>query len=55
MASYLADPSERTTVRASTFTASLVLAKEGVVELAQTAAFAPIFVRSRAGAEPAGG
>lgn len=55
MASYLADPSERTTVRASTFTASLELAKEGVVEIAQTAAFAPIFVRARTTAEPADG
>lgn len=55
MATYLADPAERTTVRASTFTASLELAKEGLVEIAQAAAFAPIFVRPRAAAEAADG
>lgn len=55
MATYLADPSERTTVRASTFTASLELAKEGLVEIAQASAFAPIFVRPRAAAEAADG
>jgi segregation and condensation protein A len=49
MARYLADPAERTTVRASTFTASLELAKEGLVELSQTAAFAPIYLRARPG------
>jgi len=51
MAAYLADPAERTTVRASTFTATLELAKEGLVELTQTSAFAPIYLRAR----PAGG
>ncbi|MEW5422984.1 ScpA family protein [Amorphus sp. 3PC139-8] len=46
---YLSDPSERTTVLASTFSASLELVREGRLELRQTGAFAPIYVRTKSG------
>jgi segregation and condensation protein A len=44
---YLAEPSMRATVRASSFSASLELAKEGKLDLRQDTPFAPIFMRSR--------
>lgn len=54
LAEYLASPAERRTVLASTFASSLELVRQGQVELRQTAAFGPLFVRRRRG-EPAGG
>jgi len=47
LASFLADPAARPGIRASSFSASLELAKEGVIELRQAAAFAPLFLRTR--------
>jgi segregation and condensation protein A len=46
--SYIATPETRRSVRASSFTASLELAREGVIELRQEEAFQPIFLRRRA-------
>jgi segregation and condensation protein A len=45
---YIATPETRRSVRASSFTASLELAREGVLELRQDEAFEPIFLRRRA-------
>ncbi|MBL8907990.1 MAG: segregation/condensation protein A [Rhizobiales bacterium] len=42
---YLAEPSMRRSVMASSFTASLELAREGRIELRQEAAFDPIYMR----------
>jgi len=42
---YLVEPSMRRSVMASSFTASLELAREGSVELRQEAAFEPIYMR----------
>lgn len=47
LADYLASPKERATVRASSFSASLELVRQGQVELRQTSAFGPLFVRRR--------
>ena len=44
---YLAKPETRRSVRASSFTASLELAREGTLELRQDHAFQPIFLRRR--------
>lgn len=44
---YLAKPETRRSVRASSFTASLELAREGTLELRQNSAFEPIFMRRR--------
>lgn len=44
---YLETPETRRSVRASTFTASLELAREGVIEMRQEEAFTPIFLRRR--------
>ncbi|MDQ0468768.1 segregation and condensation protein A [Labrys wisconsinensis] len=44
---YLADPATRATVKASSFSASLELAKEGRLDLRQDKAFAPIYIRGR--------
>jgi segregation and condensation protein A len=44
---YLATPETRRSVRASSFTASLELAREGVLELRQDQAFQPIYLRRR--------
>jgi segregation and condensation protein A len=52
--SYLVEPSLAPTVFASTFAATLELVREGVAEVHQHAAFAPIYVRKRsADAAPA--
>ncbi len=49
---YLADrPEERQSVLASSFSASLELVREGIVELRQTAAFSTLFMRRRGAAE----
>jgi segregation and condensation protein A len=45
---YLSEPEERTTATASSFSASLELAREGKLELRQTTAFGPILMRRRA-------
>lgn len=45
---YMTPPETRRSVRASSFTASLELAREGVIELRQEEAFQPIFMRRRA-------
>ena len=47
---YILQPETRRSVRASSFTASLELAREGVIELRQDEAFEPIFLRRRASA-----
>jgi segregation and condensation protein A len=47
LASYLVSPSEQATVRASSFSASLELVRQGQVELRQTAMFGPLFLRRR--------
>ncbi len=50
---YLTSPQERSTAIASSFAATLELAREGVVELRQHAAFEPLYLRSRPPARPA--
>jgi segregation and condensation protein A len=47
---YIVSPEMRRSARASSFTASLELAREGVLELRQTEAFEPIFLRRRVAA-----
>jgi segregation and condensation protein A len=44
---YMVEPSLATTVRASSFAAMLELVREGVVQVHQQAAFAPLYVRKR--------
>jgi segregation and condensation protein A len=48
LAEYLAKPELRATARASAFTASLELVREGELELKQSAPYAPLYVRRRA-------
>ena len=48
LAEYLAEPGMRRSVTASSFTASLELAREGVLELRQEGPFKPIFLKRRA-------
>jgi segregation and condensation protein A len=50
---YLASPEERATATASSFAASLELVREGVVEIRQQEAFAPLYLRNRQQARPA--
>ena len=45
--SYLVEPSMRATAFASSLAATLELVREGVIEVHQQAAFAPIFLRKR--------
>jgi len=47
LAEYLAQPDERATVRASSFSASLELVRQGQLELRQTTTFGPLLVRRR--------
>ena len=47
LADYLVEPAMRATVRASSFTASLELAKEGKLDLRQDRPFAPVYLRAR--------
>ena len=49
---YCVDPKMRRTARASSFSASLELVREGKLELRQDKAFAPIWARARAGDAP---
>jgi segregation and condensation protein A len=51
---FVVEPSMRATVLASSLAASLELVREGVVEMQQAAAFAPIYVRKRTDVEAAG-
>ena len=44
---YLATPTERATVRASTFASSLELVRLGQIDLRQTETFGPLFMRRR--------
>jgi segregation and condensation protein A len=44
---YMAEPSHAATVRASSFAATLELVREGLLEVNQQKAFAPIYVRKR--------
>ncbi len=48
IAEYLAPPEMRRSMRASSFTASLELVREGLIEMRQDDAFRPIFMRKRA-------
>ena len=50
LAQYLAEPGMRRSVTASSFTASLELAREGLLELRQEGPFRPIYLRRRANA-----
>ncbi len=50
LAQYLAEPGMRRSVTASSFTASLELAREGLLELRQEAPFRPIYLKRRASA-----
>lgn len=44
---FLQNPEDRTTVLASSFTATLELAREGTLELQQSAAFEPLYIRPK--------
>jgi segregation and condensation protein A len=50
LADYMMEPGMRRSVMASSFTASLELAREGVLDLRQEGAFKPIFIRRRVNA-----
>jgi segregation and condensation protein A len=50
--SYLVEPSLRATVYASSFAAVLEMVREGQVEMQQTGAFTPIFLRKRPDEKP---
>lgn len=50
LAEYIGSAEGRSTVIASSFTASLELAREGVIEIRQERAFEPIYMRRRASA-----
>lgn len=50
---YLSSPETRRSVRASSFTASLELARDGRIELRQEEAFKPIYLRRRSGPQAA--
>jgi len=51
---YVVEPALRPTVLASSFAATLEMVREGLLDVHQTAAFAPIYLRKRAGIGPAG-
>ena len=48
LAQYLTEPGMRRSVTASSFTASLELAREGLLELRQEGPFRPIYLKRRA-------
>jgi segregation and condensation protein A len=50
---FVVEPSMRASVLASSLAASLEMVREGALEIQQSGAFAPIYLRKRAGAEPA--
>lgn len=49
---YLVEPEKRRSVVASTFSASLELAREGAIEIRQEEAFRPLYMRRAPGADP---
>ena len=49
---YCVDPKMRRSARASAFASSLELVREGLIELRQERAFAPIYLRAMAAADP---
>ena len=49
---FVVEPQWRSTVRASSFSATLEMVREGVMEIRQDRAFAPLFVRSRTEKSP---
>ncbi|MFL4981318.1 MAG: segregation and condensation protein A [Xanthobacteraceae bacterium] len=51
---YVVEPAQRATAMASSFAASLELVREGLLEVHQHAAFAPLYVRKRAAANGSG-
>ncbi len=53
LARYFSTPETRRSVRASSFTASLELARDGRIELRQDEAFKPIYLRRRNGPQAA--
>jgi segregation and condensation protein A len=53
LAQYMGDPGMRRSVTASSFTASLELAREGLLELRQEGPFRPIYLRRRSAAASA--
>ena len=54
MAEFLAEPEMRATALASSLSASLELVREGTIDVRQSSAFAPIYVRRRAAAPETG-
>jgi segregation and condensation protein A len=52
---YMVEPSLAPTVLASSFASALEMVREGVMEVHQHAAFAPLYVRKRQGAPPRNG
>ena len=51
---FVVEPSMRASAIASSLAASMELVREGALEVQQSGAFAPIYVRKRTGAEPTG-
>ena len=51
---YVVDPAHAATVMASSFASSLELVREGLMEINQHAAFAPLYVRKRQQSAPEG-
>jgi segregation and condensation protein A len=49
---YMVDPSQRATVMASSFASALELVREGAIEVQQTGAFQPIYLRKRPNEKP---
>ena len=50
LSAYMVEPAMRATVKASTFVAALEMVREGMLELQQDRAFAPIWVKARSAA-----
>jgi segregation and condensation protein A len=51
LAEYLASPSERATIRASSFASSLELVRQGQIDIRQTETFGPLLMRRRKGVQ----
>jgi segregation and condensation protein A len=51
--SYMVDPSQRATVLASSFASVLEMVREGALEMQQTGAFTPLFLRKKPDDRPA--
>lgn len=52
---YLARPDQRATALASSFSATLEMVREGLIDIRQEAPFAPLWLRARRPGEPGGG